>query len=97
MREPFFAMRNIHGTDAGEPPICSNDAAGNYHGYFENGFGEHRVFVYNSEIKTGELCRGDAGWRNKFSVTNGRMQGLRLGGEKLQWLQACWVATTGMR
>ena len=51
MHEPFFAMRNIHGSDAGEPPICLNDGAGKYYGYFENFFGEQWVFVYDRFIR----------------------------------------------
>jgi len=97
MHEPFFAMRNIHGSDAGEPPICLNDAAGKYFGYFENLFGEQWVFVYDRETSKAELCGGDVGWHNKFPVTDGRADGLILGREELQWLQACWAAATGKR
>ena len=97
MSEPFFAMRNIHGRDAGEPPIIRNDAAGKYYGYFENFYGEQWVFVYDNETKTGELFGGDAGWQHVFSVTDGRADGVVLGQVELQWLQSCWRAATGNR
>jgi hypothetical protein len=97
MSVPFFAMRNIHGNDAGEPPIIRNDAAGKYYGYFENFYGEQWVFTYDRETKTAELRGGDAGWQNVFPVTEGRAHGVILGLNELQWLQTCWMAVTGKR
>lgn len=88
-------MRNVHGDDCGDPPIFRNDAAGKYHGYFENVYGEQWVFVYDHTSKTGRLVGGDAGWQDAFIVTNGRADGVILGRDEAQWLEACWQAATG--
>jgi hypothetical protein len=51
MSEPFFAMRNIHGSDAGEPPIIRNDVPGKYYGYYVILYGEQWIFIYDHETK----------------------------------------------
>jgi hypothetical protein len=97
MSEPFFAMRNVHSDNCGKPPIFRNDVGGKYYGYFENFFGEQWVFVYDRETKTAEIRGGDASWQNVFPVADGCAEGVILGRDELQWLQACWTAATGKR
>ena len=97
MSQPFFAMRNIHGSDSGEPPVFRNESSAKYHGYFENFHGEQWVFTYDRETKAAELFGGDAGWQHVFAVSDGQADGVLLGREELQWLQACWRAATGNR
>jgi hypothetical protein len=97
MTTPFFAMRNRHGPDSGEPPVFRDDAPGKYFGYFENALGEQWVFVYDRESRTAELSGGDIGWEQVIPVSEGKPAGLVLRPEEAHWLQSCWTAATTIR
>jgi hypothetical protein len=73
----LFRVNNHHIEAAGQPPnIDEND--GNYHGYFENEYGEQALFVYDRESKIGTLYMGDAGWERAFRVEGGLVKDLVL-------------------
>jgi len=97
MESPFFAMRNNHCNDCGEPPVFRNTDSSRYYGYFENSLGEQWVFVYDRERNKAELRGGDAGWQTPIPVIDGVATGLRLGQDEARWLDACWHAATGER
>lgn len=94
MKEPFFIMRNNHSENCGTPPTITNETANKYYGYFENEFGEQWVFVYDRVTKKAVLYGGDVEWGNEYQVKDGRVQGLILDQNELNWLNACWKAAT---
>jgi hypothetical protein len=51
--------------------------------------------VYDRAIGKAELHGGDAGWDQVWEVVDGRVPGLILAPEEIQWLQACWRACMG--
>src|SRR5690349_8898441 len=87
--------RNRHSREAGPPPRIVDLDANQYVGYFENGYGEQALFVYEREAGMGRLYLGDAGWETAHAVINGAVPDLVLSESELLWLRACWQAATG--
>jgi hypothetical protein len=73
----------------------TNETRDTYVGFFENRFGEQRVFVYDLKTKVGELRGGDIGWANVVPVRDGKAD-VVLGKAEGAWLLACWLAATGI-
>ena len=94
MPDPLLTIRNHHTDAAGTPPLVTDEAAGQYIGYFENPFGEQWIFTYNRRSGRAVLRGGDVGWATEFEVVDGTVAGLILGAEERLWLQACWSAAT---
>jgi hypothetical protein len=95
MNDPFFKMWNTHTAECGEPPTIVNEAGDKYYGYFQNRFTEQWVFVYDPKRKIGELRGGDIGWDKLVLIKDGRTD-VTLGKAETAWLQACWIAATGV-
>jgi hypothetical protein len=91
----LLQVRNHHLAEAGSPPLIDDHDAGHYVGYFENGYGEQALFVYDRDEGTGKLYVGDAGWETAHAVVNGAVPELILSETELLWLRACWQAATG--
>jgi hypothetical protein len=92
--EFIFSVRNKHSVAAGEPPKVDANTKGKYHSYFENGYGEQAIFIYDRETQSGLLWHGDAGWEKPYKVIDGLAPELVLSEEEEMWLQACWNAAT---
>ena len=88
----LFSVGNKHGADSGEPPQFDGDAAGRYHGYFENEYGEQTIFIFDRQTRTGTLWMGDNGWENTIPVVEGVAQDIVLDEAETLWLKACWLA-----
>jgi hypothetical protein len=65
-----------------------------YVGYFENGYGEQAVFVFDRSARSGKLYLGDAGWQRSHVVIDGIAADLVLNEPELLWLRACWLAAS---
>jgi len=92
----LLQVRNRHSPEAGTPPRIADDLDANqYVGYFENGYGEQALFVYDRDAGTGRLYLGDAGWETAYAVINGGVPDLVLSENELLWVRACWQAATG--
>jgi hypothetical protein len=92
----LLQVRNRHSAEAGTPPRIVALDADQYVGYFENGYGEQALFVYDRDAGTGRLYLGDAGWETAHAVINGAPD-LVLSESELLWVRACWQAATGTR
>jgi hypothetical protein len=67
-----FAARNTHHEHCGAPPRVRNaDNPGQYHGYFENCYGEQFVFTFDRATGTGTVLGGDLGWGEPKTFTRG--------------------------
>jgi hypothetical protein len=93
----LLQVRNRHSAEAGTPPRIVDLDATHYVGYFENGYGEQALFVYDRAAGTGSLHLGDAGWETAHAVINGAVPDLVLSESELLWVRACWQAATGSR
>jgi hypothetical protein len=58
----LLQVRNRHSQEAGMPARIVDLDANQYVGYFDNGYGEQALFVYDRDAGTGRLYLGDAGW-----------------------------------
>ena len=94
---PLLQVRNRHSAEAGLPPHIVDLDGNQYVCYFENGYGEQAVFVYDRDAGTGKLYLGDAGWETAHVVINGAVPDLILSESELLWVRACWQAATGSR
>lgn len=93
MQPPLlFTVSNHHAESSGKPPSVDGDIRKRYHGYFENGYGEQCVFVYDYEVGEGTLWMGDAGWANSHPVVDGDVPELLMDEHEKAWLMACWKA-----
>ena len=93
----LLQVRNRHSPEAGPPPHIVDLDGNQYVGYFENGYGEQALFVYDRDAETGKLYLGDAGWETAHAVINGAVPDLILSESELLWVRACWQAATGSR
>ena len=93
----LLQLRNRHSAEAGTPPRIVDVDANQYVGYFENGYGEQALFIYDRDSASGELYLGDAGWETAHAVINGIVPDLVLSESELLWVRACWQAATGTR
>ena len=93
----LLQVRNRHLAEAGTPPRIVYPDANQYVGYFENGYGEQALFVYDRDARTGRLYLGDAGWETAHAVINGAVPDLILSESELLWVRACWQVATGTR
>ena len=67
-----FAAYNRHHECCGAPPCLRNAGQpGQYHGYFENCFGEQFVFIFDRETGAGTVWGGDLDWGNPRAFTRG--------------------------
>lgn len=73
-RELFVAFNN-HSRDCQPPPKFTNrDTADDkkprpdYHGYFENQYGEQFVFIYDFGKEKARLYGGDCGWKKELKI-----------------------------
>ncbi|MCC6612869.1 MAG: hypothetical protein IT320_05275 [Anaerolineae bacterium] len=93
MQPPLlFTVSNHHAESSGKPPSVDGDIRKRYHGYFENGYGEQCVFVYDYEVGEGTLWMGDAGWGRTHPVVDGDVPELLMDEHEKAWLMACWKA-----
>ncbi len=70
-----FAAHNNHTPHCGLPPQVRNiDNPGLYYGYFENGYGEQFVFVFDRATKTGTIYGGDPDWGEPKTFTLGLLE-----------------------
>lgn len=96
LHEPLFMMHNHHYETCGKPPFITDEAGtAKRCAYFQNGYGEQLVFVYDIEEKQGMLYHGDTGWENPCRLIDGAAPGLVLSDVEQMWLIACWCAATG--
>jgi hypothetical protein len=93
----LLQVRNRHAAEAGTPPRIVDLDATQYVGYFENGYGEQALFVYDRDAGMGKLHLGDAGWETAHAVINGGVPDLVLSESELLWVRTCWQAATGRR
>lgn len=92
MSNPFFIMKNKHAKSCGNPAVITNEDPQKYYGYFENGYGEQWIFIYDRCTKDAKLYGGDVGWEEQYKVKNGHVDGLILNEEEKMWLQVCYKA-----
>lgn len=95
-RSPILQISNHHAAGCGTPPRIE-ERPGQYLGYFENGYGEQMIFVFDRGSGTGRLYAGDAGWETVYEVVGGMVKQLILSPEEGLWLRACWEAATAGR
>jgi hypothetical protein len=86
----LFWVHNKHGSASGNSPHIDGTIRKRYHSYFENGYGEQMVFVYDYEVNEGTLWHGDAGWEQAFRVVAGDVPELLLADDERLWLSTCW-------
>lgn len=90
MERPIvFQARNKQPATSGEPPSIDANTPNRYHAYFENGYGEQLIFVYDRETNTGTLYHGDLGWNDPQTVEDGTLPNLDLDEAESLWLRAC--------
>jgi hypothetical protein len=92
-RPPILQISNHHTASCGTPSRIE-ERAGQYLGYFENGYGEQMIFVFDRHNGTGQLYAADAGWETPYEVVDGVAKELILTPEERLWLQVCWEAAT---
>ena len=68
-------------------------AKSHYSSRFTNRFGEEWEFKYDSLKKEGVLRGSDVGWQD-YRVVDGRVPGLILNDEEIQWLRKVWAEAT---
>jgi len=90
MSDPLLKIANHHAAACGDPPSVDGNAQNCYVGYFENPYGEQRIFTMNRQTGKAALRGGDVGWNTEIDVTNGTASDLILGQEEQLWLQANW-------
>jgi hypothetical protein len=69
-RPLLLQISNRHTTGCGTPPRIE-ERSDQYLGYFENGYGEQMIFVFDRGNGTGRLYAGDAGWETAYEVVGG--------------------------
>ncbi|MCL4247923.1 MAG: hypothetical protein KJ065_07230 [Anaerolineae bacterium] len=62
---PLFTVLNYDIKSCGKPPHIDGDIRKRYHGYYENEYCEHAIFVYDYEVNKGTLWMGDSGWERR--------------------------------
>jgi hypothetical protein len=91
----LFCVRNKQSASSGEPPSFDGNTPNRYHSYFENGYGEQLVFIYDRESDTATLYHSDLGWEHPRPVEEGgRCPSIVLDQAEMLWLRACWLAAT---
>jgi hypothetical protein len=88
----LFRVSNKHIAASGEPLYIDGDIPEQYHGYFQNEYGEQFVFVFDYQTNKGTLWSGDVGWDTSYEVVDGDVPELILDAHERLWLQACWKA-----
>ena len=68
-------------------------ANSHYNSRFTNRFGEEWEFKYDPQKKEGVLRGSDVGWQD-YRVVEGRVPGLILNDEEIQWLRNAWAEAT---
>ena len=68
-------------------------AKNHYSSRFTNRYGEEWEFKYDPLKKEGVLRGSDVGWQD-YRVVEGRVPGLILNDEEIQWLRKVWAETT---
>lgn len=94
-KKPLLTLSNRHVAGCGVPPHITSQP-GQYVGYFENGYGEQTVFIYNRATNEGVLYMGDYNWEKPLEVLDGTCPGLVMSDEESTWLRMCWQAATGI-
>ena len=94
MPSHLFIVDNTHSPESGKPPQIDGNKPGEYHGYFQNEYGDQFVFVYDYNTQKGHLWAGDAGWGEAHDVVDGNAPNLILGANETLWLQVCWKTVT---
>ena len=64
-----------------------------YSSRFTNRYGEEWEFIYDPLKKEGVLHGSDVGWQD-YRVIEGRVPGLILNDEEIQWLRRVWAEAT---
>jgi hypothetical protein len=96
MKDLILRIHNQHSENCGKPPLITNDG-NQYIGYFVNEHGEQWVFVYDYETDQAVVFGGDAGWDQRYDVSDGMAFKLVMNKFEQQWLAACWKAATVLR
>lgn len=91
---PLFQVGNHHSANCGPSPHIDDAGTNQYLGYFENGYGEQAVFIYDYAANKAVLYMGDAGWETQHAVVNGSAPDLILSETERLWVRACWQAAT---
>ena len=68
-------------------------AKSHYSSRFTNRYGEEWEFEYDPLKKGGVLRGSDVDWQN-YRVIEGRVPGLSLNEEEIQWLRRAWAEAT---
>jgi hypothetical protein len=68
-------------------------AKSHYSSRFTNRYGEEWEFEYDPLKKEGVLRGSDVDWQN-YRVIEGRVPGLNLNEEEIQWLRRAWAEAT---
>ena len=68
-------------------------AKSHYSSRFTNRYGEEWEFEYDPLKKEGILRGSDVDWQN-YRVIEGRVPGLSLNEEEIQWLRRAWAEAT---
>jgi hypothetical protein len=68
-------------------------AKSHYSSRFTNRYGEEWEFEYDPLKKEGVLRGSDVDWQN-YRVIEGRVPGLSLNEEEIQWLRMAWAEAT---
>jgi len=68
-------------------------AKSHYSSRFTNRYGEEWEFEYDPLKKEGVLRGSDVDWQN-YRVIEGRVPGLSLNEEEIQWLRRAWAEAT---
>ncbi|MHC4558681.1 MAG: hypothetical protein ACYTFW_02985 [Planctomycetota bacterium] len=68
-------------------------AKSHYSSRFTNRYGEEWEFEYDPLKKEGVLRGSDADWQS-YRVIEGRVPGLSLNEEEIQWLRRAWAEAT---
>jgi hypothetical protein len=90
--QPIFSVTNHHTPHSGRPPQIADTPLDQYHGYFENRYGEQAIFIYDYARRQGMLYLGDAGWETPHPVVDGQVPDLLLAREEQTWVRLCWRA-----
>jgi hypothetical protein len=83
----LFFISNHHVESCGQPPSINGDVRGQYYSYFENKYREQAIFVYDYEVNSARLFKGDAGWGAAYEVVDGKVDELILSLNETIWLK----------
>lgn len=91
----LFSVRNKQAASSGEPPQIDGNTPNRYHSYFENGYGEQLIFIYDREADKALLYHGDLGWDKPRPVEEGgKAPSVVLDEAEILWVRVCWLAAT---